>query len=200
MKQEQFFVKSPCDGLNLSTLTVLPQLPEKAEGIVQLIHGMAEHKERYLHFMEFLAAHGYICIIHDHRGHGKSVKSSADLGYFYGQGSDGLVEDTAAVTRYARSRWPNLPVFLIGHSMGSLIARAYTKKYDDQIERLILIGSPSEKGGARIAGADKADEDSPGRTPRQSSDRQTGGTPRKRQDVPVPSQLDLFSRIGRESL
>ena len=151
MKQEQFFVKSPCDGLNLSTLTVLPQLPEKAEGIVQLIHGMAEHKERYLHFMEFLAAHGYICIIHDHRGHGKSVKSSADLGYFYGQGSDGLVEDTAAVTRYARSRWPNLPVFLIGHSMGSLIARAYTKKYDDQIERLILIGSPSEKGGARIA-------------------------------------------------
>ena len=82
---------------------------------------------------------------------GKSVKSSADLGYFYGQGSDGLVEDTAAVTRYARSRWPNLPVFLIGHSMGSLIARAYTKKYDDQIERLILIGSPSEKGGARIA-------------------------------------------------
>lgn len=72
MKQEQFFVKSPCDGLNLSTLTVLPQLPEKAEGIVQLIHGMAEHKERYLHFMEFLAAHGYICIIHDHRGHGKA--------------------------------------------------------------------------------------------------------------------------------
>ncbi len=150
MKQEQFFVKSPCDGLNLSTLTVLPQLPEKAEGIVQLIHGMAEHKERYLHFMEFLAAHGYICIIHDHRGHGKSVKSSADLGYFYGQGSDGLVEDTAVVTRYARSRWPNLPVFLIGHSMGSLIARAYTKRSDDQIERLILIGSPSEKGGASL--------------------------------------------------
>lgn len=85
--------------------------------------------------------------------------------------------------------------------MGSLIARAYTKKYDDQIERLILIGSPSEKGGARHrSGADKADEDSPGRTPRQSSDRQTGGTPRKRQDVPVPSQLDLFSRIGREGL
>lgn len=149
MKHIQTVIKSPCDQLPLSVLAIHPDHPEKAAGIVQLVHGMAEHKERYIGFMEFLAAHGYISVIHDHRGHGKSVRRTSDLGYFYGAGADGLIEDTAAVTRYIKDERSDLPVFLIGHSMGSLAVRAYTKRYDDQISGLIVIGSPSKKSGVR---------------------------------------------------
>lgn len=149
MKHETVSVKSPCDGLALSALAVIPDAEKEMRGIVQLVHGMSEHKTRYINFMEFLADHGFLCIIHDHRGHGKSVKSTADLGYFYGAGGSGLVEDTLAVNQYARSRWPGLPVCLLGHSMGSLVARAFTKQHDDLIDGLILIGCPSKNPGVK---------------------------------------------------
>ncbi len=150
MKHVSTFLKSPFDQLSISVLTALPDEPDRAPGVVQLVHGMAEHKERYIGFMNFLTSHGYICIIHDHRGHGKSVRRGADLGYFYGGGARALVEDTAAVTRYIKEKYPALPVFLFGHSMGSLVVRAYTKRYDDLISGLIVIGSPSKKAGAYL--------------------------------------------------
>lgn len=151
MKREHISIKSPCDGLNLSVLSVLPDPRTETVGIVQLIHGMSEHKERYIRFMEFLSSNGYICIIHDHRGHGRSVKSTADLGYLYGAGFTGLVQDAEAVTQYARFRWPGLPVHLMGHSMGSLVARSYAKRFDSEIDTLTLIGSPSFRHGVRAA-------------------------------------------------
>ena len=72
---------SSADGLGISVLTCRPE--RDIRGIVQLVHGMCEHKERYIPFMKYLAENGFACIIHDHRGHGESVKSSDDLGYFY---------------------------------------------------------------------------------------------------------------------
>ena len=141
MKREHISIKSPCDGLNLSVLSVLPNPRTETAGIVQLIHGMSEHKERYIRFMEFLSSNGYICIIHDHRGHGRSVKSTADLGYLYGAGFTGLVQDTEAVTQYAKSRWPGLPVHLMGHSMGSLVARSYAKRSLSSARRLSVTAS-----------------------------------------------------------
>lgn len=60
------------DGLTLSVLWTEPE--KKVRGVVQISHGMSEHKERYLPFMKFLAGHGYAAVIHDHRGHGGSVR------------------------------------------------------------------------------------------------------------------------------
>ena len=53
------------------------------KAVIQLVHGMNEHKERYIDFMRFLAQNGYACFIHDHRGHGTSLKNEEDIGYFY---------------------------------------------------------------------------------------------------------------------
>ena len=78
---ENLVVPSEHDGLGLAVLTVLPDGEPRA--LIQFSHGMAEHKERYQPVMEFLAAHGYACVINDHRGHGASVKSPDDL---YGSG------------------------------------------------------------------------------------------------------------------
>ena len=65
-KVENFTISSEHDGLALSVATVVPEGEPK--GLVQFAHGMAEHKERYLPVMQFLADHGYACIINDHRG------------------------------------------------------------------------------------------------------------------------------------
>lgn len=75
------YLTSKQDGLKLHVLLMEPEGEPK--GIVQIVHGMAEHKERYEPFMEMLCKHGYISVIHDHRGHGKSIRKEEDLGYFY---------------------------------------------------------------------------------------------------------------------
>lgn len=144
MKTETTIVKSKWDELPLEVLLVQPE--DTCHGVIQIVHGMAEHKERYLPFMEFMAEHGYASVIHDHRGHGKSVKSEEDLGYFYGGGKDALVEDTYQVTCYCKELYPTLPVILLGHSMGSLVVRNYIKKYDDKIDILINSGAPCKNG------------------------------------------------------
>ena len=87
-KQEGTFL-SEADGLEISALCIMPEEKTEYRAVVQLVHGMSEHKERYIPFMEYLAKKGYITVIHDHRGHGKSVKNSDDLGYMYGGGARG---------------------------------------------------------------------------------------------------------------
>lgn len=153
---------SPADGLEISVLTCHPG--EGAKGIVQLVHGMCEHKERYVPFMEFLADNGYASIIHDHRGHGESVKSSDDLGYFYKGGYTAMIKDVKAVTLLARKEFSRnvtgadkesgeLPLILFGHSMGSMAVRSFTKRYDCLIDGLVVCGSPSYNPGLKIGKA-----------------------------------------------
>ena len=77
-RKEDYFC-SEADGLEISVLEILPE-KKPYKGIVQLVHGMSEYKERYVPFMEYLAENGFVTVIHDHRGHGKSVKSVEDLG------------------------------------------------------------------------------------------------------------------------
>ena len=77
--QRGFTIQSKVDGLVLDGLVVEPEEGVQRTALLQLSHGMSEYKERYLPFMEFMAEHGVVCVIHDHRGHGKSVKSEQDL-------------------------------------------------------------------------------------------------------------------------
>lgn len=148
MKEEVFTVASAQDGLLLEGIEVLPS--GKIKGLVQISHGMVEHKERYLDFMRFLAAHGYASVVHDHRGHGKSVKSQADWGYFYDDAGVDIVEDLNTVAAYARKDTGNVPIILFGHSMGSLVVRSYIKKYDNRIDKLIVCGAPGYNPAAGV--------------------------------------------------
>ncbi len=143
--QEYSFI-SDADGLHISVLRCEPA--GQPQGIVQLVHGMAEHKERYEDFMRFLAEHGYVSVLHDHRGHGKSVKEEADLGYMYNSGGAYLIDDIRQLNAQLHQEYPTLPVYMFGHSMGSLAVRAYLKRYDDTIDALIVCGSPSKNPAA----------------------------------------------------
>ena len=133
------------DGLQLAAHTVAPENPIAA---VVLVHGMAEHKERYFPFMEWLSQQGFACVITDLRGHGATALSPEDLGYFGPGGSRKLVEDTLSVVNWTREQYPGLKLFLFGHSMGSLIVRCFAREYDSSIDGLMVCGSPSKNGAA----------------------------------------------------
>jgi len=143
-----FQIPSPCDSTQIECLLAEPKGEPK--GIVQLVHGMCEHKERYIPFMEFLSDNGYVVIINDHRGHGQAVKSE-ELGYFGLEGWSRMIDDAEAVGRWARSRFPGLKFTLFGHSMGSLVVRGMMKRNDTKVDTLFVCGCPSDNP-ARTAG------------------------------------------------
>ena len=139
--QRGFTIQSKVDGLMLDGLVVEPEEGVQRTALLQLSHGMSEYKERYLPFMEFMAEHGVVCVIHDHRGHGKSVKSEQDLGFMYGAGGAGLVEDLFLVTKWAKKKYPDLPFVLMGHSMGSYMLRKYLTIHNDDLRGAIIMGT-----------------------------------------------------------
>lgn len=137
-------IKSCIEDIYLDTNYIEPTGNIKA--IVVILHGMSEHKERYNYFLEKLANNQYLPVIYDHRGHGKSLKNSKDLGYFYSDNADTLSEDTKIVINYFQEKYPHLPVILFAHSMGTLIARNFISTNDDAISKLILCGPPTKNG------------------------------------------------------
>lgn len=135
IQQTDFTFLSRVDEIPLEGTMIYPENPI---GIIQFLHGMAEHKERYYGTMRALAEAGYACVIHNHRGHG----NCPILGHFGTGGAEGLIADAKAVSDLAKERFPNLPLVLFGHSMGSLTARCYLKRFDDAIDGLIVCGTP----------------------------------------------------------
>ncbi|MDE6106150.1 MAG: lysophospholipase [Bacteroidales bacterium] len=133
-------VMASADRLPLDVLSVTPDTAPV--GVLQLVHGMCEHKERYIPFMQYMADHGWVCIIHDHRGHGRSIHKTEDLGYFYAGGYRALVNDIRVVNGLIRQRHPDLPLVLFGHSMGSMAVRAYVKRDDRHLAGLVVCGCP----------------------------------------------------------
>ena len=143
----KFKLKASADDLDLALAYVVPEGNPK--GLVQLVHGMCGHKERFYPFMKYLASHGYVCVIHDHRGHGASVKSPEDLGYMYDGGWKAMVEDIEVVRKWAHEQFSG-ETTLLGHSMGSLAVRSYAKRHDAEIDRLIVCGTPKDNRAAGL--------------------------------------------------
>lgn len=122
------------------------------KAIVQISHGMIEYVERYNHFAEFLNERGILVIGNDHLGHGKTAKEE-DLGYFGPGKSQTVVDDLHAVTLYAKENYGiNIPYFLLGHSMGSFMARRYIMTYGDELNGVILCGTGRQPAFILAAG------------------------------------------------
>ena len=135
-------VISPSDSLEISVMELRPQ--EKPEAVVYMLHGICGKKEKMLPLMEYLAGKGIACFASDHRGHGDSIRSEEDRGYAYRGGADAVVADIGAVVEMIRHEYPDTPLVLLGHSMGSLAARVYARGCEDELSALILCGSPSK--------------------------------------------------------
>lgn len=113
-----------------------------AKGIIQIMHGMEEHRLYYKAFAQYLCKQGFVVITYDHRGHGENGKET--LGFFGAKdGWDHLVEDAHQISQIVRQEYPpETPFFLFGHSMGSMVAQSYLKRYDNELKGLILCGVP----------------------------------------------------------
>lgn len=128
---------------------------EKApKAVFQLVHGMAEYILRYDGFARYLAAEGFAVYGHDHLGHGDTAACKEDLGYFAPK--DGyrlLAEDAHTLTGIIRKENPGVPVFLLGHSMGSFVVRLYAAQYGGDIDGLVIMGTSGSNpaAGAGIA-------------------------------------------------
>lgn len=111
-------------------------------GIIQITHGMCEHIGRYDDFARFLVTRGFIVCGHDHIGHGRSVASPADLGCLPPKtGGAVMVADVHTLRGIMEQRYPGVPYFLFGHSMGSFVARAYVSRHGEGLAGAIVCGT-----------------------------------------------------------
>ena len=118
-----------------------------AKAVIQLSHGMIDYVTRYEGLADFLAANGYILAGNHHLGHGKTAASESDFGFF--SSSDGvtlLLKDLHSMNRKLRELFPALPVIMLGHSMGSFLARLYAVRYPHSIVGLIIHGTSGPNG------------------------------------------------------
>lgn len=110
--------------------------------ILQISHGMLEYIDRYDSFAGWMAGQGIAVVGNDHLGHGDSVCSAQDWGYFSeGDGSDILVRDLHTLRTMMQQEYPAVPYFMLGHSMGSFILRRYLMEYGKGLTGAIISGT-----------------------------------------------------------
>lgn len=113
----------------------------KIRAVVQIVHGIAEHVERYDEFAEFLNSKGILVVAQDHMGHGKSIDHGGTKGFFDG-GWKAAVQDCLTLTKATMAEFPGTPYILFGHSMGSFLVRTILiKRPDLAISGAVLCGT-----------------------------------------------------------
>lgn len=118
---------------------------KEPKGVVQLIHGMTEYVERYAYFAQYLNKLGFIVVGHDHLGHGSSVDPNEPTYGFFGEnGVANVLADIDQVKQWAQKHYPELPYFMLGHSMGSFALRTYLQVYPVDIQGVILMGTGTQ--------------------------------------------------------
>src|SRR6218665_1502264 len=128
------------DGHHMPLYCYMPQEGD-IKAILHIAHGMAEYGQRYQPIAEILCGHGFVVSVHDQRGHGNAVASNEELGLTPPQWFEQQVEDMQLVVQKYRKLFPGIPLFILGHSMGSFLAQRYFQLYGNHINGLILSAS-----------------------------------------------------------
>lgn len=135
-----FTLPSTVPGRTLHAFRCIPDGEVRA--IVQLSHGMVEFIDRYKPLAEYLAARGILVTGNDHLGHGGSIRTKDDYGYFAEpDGNRAVLDDLHAMTDLTKKLYPGVPYFLLGHSMGSFYARQYLCEYGAELDGAIIMGT-----------------------------------------------------------
>ena len=120
------------------------------KGIMIVVHGMCEHHQRYDYFAQKVSEQGLLVLTYDQQGHGQNAKNNNELGYFgKDNGWFSLIDDLDTIVQQIKVEYPNIPVILFGHSMGSQVVRSYIKKYSEKVQGVILSGVVSYQVAAK---------------------------------------------------
>lgn len=114
---------------------------ERVKGIILILHGMAEHAQRYNDFSRYLVSNNFIVYACDLRGHGKTGANSGNLGHFHNNDWENIIGDIQQLIRIVRKTYQDLPLYLLGHSMGSLLARTCAFEFGHEFKGIILSGT-----------------------------------------------------------
>lgn len=140
-KEERFSFQSADGKTAIDAVKWIPA-DGNYHAILQISHGMVEYIDRYKPFAEYLNSKGYLVVGHSHLGHGASVQSQADWGYFAEKDSaDILIKDMHTLRTMIQKENKNVPYFMLGHSMGSYLLRRYLTVYHDNLCGAIVMGT-----------------------------------------------------------
>lgn len=150
MKKEDLYYDSRDEITKIHALRWIPDGKPKA--ILQIIHGMQEYAGRYDEFATYMAERGYLVIANDHLGHGQSVKGDS-YGYFCAHDPACVaVRDVHRLKKMTQQDYPNIPIILLGHSMGSFILRNYLFMYGTGIQGAVIVGTGMQPGYVLMTG------------------------------------------------
>ena len=140
IRKDAYFLSST--GINKIHCRIWQDDEKEPKAVFQIAHGVSEYIERYDEFACFLASNGYVVCGNDHLGHGKSVDSFDDLGFTAEEDGDlRMIDDMHILYSIMHKRYPTLPYYLFGHSMGSFCARVYATSFWNELSGLILCGT-----------------------------------------------------------
>ena len=143
MKSE-FYFPSKDGNTEIHTIEWKPEGEVKA--VLQMCHGMVEYIDRYDEFAQYLCGQGFYVVGNDHLGHGKSIQSKTEYGFFHEKyGNACVLADIHTLRQRTMKKYPEVPYFMLGHSMGSILLRQYIQTYGTGLAGALLIGVVAEQ-------------------------------------------------------
>ena len=122
------------------------------KAVLQIVHGMAEHIERYDRFARYLNQNSILVVGADNASHGKSISKDGIRGYFGAEhGWNSLIQDIQSVHSIIKQSYCGLPCILFGHSMGSFLARSYAARHGDDLDGFIFCGTAGKNPALPVA-------------------------------------------------
>lgn len=142
--KDEFYFPSKDGNTEIHTIEWKPQGAVKA--VLQISHGMVEYVGRYSEFAEYLCDRGFYVVGNDHLGHGKSVQSKSEYGYFDEKyGNTCILGDMHTLRQRTMKKYPGIPYFMLGHSMGSTMLRQYIQLYGNGLSGAVIMGSVADR-------------------------------------------------------
>lgn len=141
--KNNFYYQSKDGQTQIHTIEWIPD--GKIKAVLQISHGMVEYIDRYDEFAKFLNQRGYYVVGQDHLGHGESVRSEECHGFFHeDDGNECVIGDIHELRQMTEKRFPDVPYFLLGHSMGSFLTRQYIQMHGAGLDGAIIMGTGNQ--------------------------------------------------------
>lgn len=137
VKKEEFYYLSADQNTKIHTVEWMPHADPVA--VLQVAHGITEHILRYEEVAEYFTKQGIVVVGNDHLGHGSSIAEQSD--FMYCKKWDNLVEDVHTLQQMQRKKYPDIPYYMLGFSLGSFVVRNYLSKYPEAVDAVILMGT-----------------------------------------------------------